>query len=373
MPTDMPAETEPGRFGAHGGTIALRALEAMLDAGRLPHALLISGPEGIGKHELARQIAQAVVCEQPQPPCGECRPCRRVFDPEHRHEPIRHADIALVQPGGICAVNDHDHSRSRTIGICQVRWIEHVTSIKPFEGPNRVMIVDPADALTVEAADAFLKTLEEPPLGVYFVLLSARESLLSETIRSRCRALRLAPLSEQRTEAWLRERLPDTGEPAVRQLARQSRGRVGWLDSELAEGDPLAIRAAQVEELLRLADASRAERLNTAEQLAGRGTGSGPQALDDLLLMLGAWVDWWRDLWLAREGRAEGIVHTTLSESVEAQAARYAPEQISGFLQTLQRTRRYLRDGVNARLALEAMLLRIPVGEPNRAAAAHGA
>lgn len=363
----METDTDAGRFGAHGGTLALQALEAMLDAGRLPHALLISGPEGIGKHRLARQIAQAVVCEQPLPPCGRCRPCRRVQDPDQPREPIRHADIALVQPGGICAVKDHDHSRSRTIGICQVRWIEHATSIKPFEGPNRVMIVDPADALTTEAADAFLKTLEEPPLGVYFVLLSARESLLSETIRSRCRALRLTPLSEPRTEAWLRERLPEQDAPAIRQLARQSRGRVGWLDAQLAEGDPLAIRAAQVEELLRLADASRADRLATAEQLTGRGAGSGPQALDDLLLMLGAWVDWWRDLWLAREGRAEGMVHTTLSETVETQAARYAPEQISGFLQTLQRTRRYLRTGVNARLALEAMLLRIP------AAAAHGA
>lgn len=362
-------DPEGGRFGAHGGTIALRALEAMLDAGRLPHALLISGPEGIGKHELALKIAQAVVCEAAQPPCGECRPCRRVFDPEHRHEPIRHADVALVQRGGICAVNDHDHSRSRTIGICQIRWVERVTSIKPFEGPNRVVIIDPADALTTEAADAFLKTLEEPPGGVYFVLLAARESLLSETIRSRCRSLPLTPLNRERTEAWLRERLPDAGDPAVRQLARQSRGRVGWLDSELAEGDPLAIREAQVEELLRLADASRAERLNTAEQLAGRSAGSGPQALDDLQQLLGAWIDWWRDLWLARVGRAESVVHMTLRESVEAQAARYAPEQISGFLRTLQRTRRYLRDGVNARLALEAMLLRIPVGEPSSAAA----
>ncbi len=367
-------ETEAGRFGAHGETIALRALEAMIDAQRLPHALLISGPEGIGKHELALKIAQGVVCGAQRPPCGDCRPCRRIFDPEHRHEPIRHTDVALVQPGGICAVNDHDHSRSRTVGICQIRWVERVTSIKPFEGPNRVVIVDPADALTGDAADAFLKTLEEPPLGVYFVLLSARESLLSETIRSRCRALRLAPLNQQRTEAWLRERLPDLDGAAIRQLARQSRGRVGWLDQELAEGDPLAIRAAQIDELLRLADASRADRLAAAEQLAGRGGQSGPQALDDLLLMLGAWIDWWRDLWLARVGETQRVVHSTLSQSVEAQAARYAPEQISRFLQTLQRTRRYLRNGVNTRLALEAMLLRIPVGQPPGAtAAAHGA
>jgi len=164
---------ELSRFGAHGGTIALRSLEAMVDAGRLPHALLISGPEGIGKHELGLSIAQAVVCEAAPAPCRRCRPCRRIHDRSRPHEPIRHADVALVQPGGICAAAEHDHSNSRTIGICQIRWVERTASLKPFEGPNRVVIVDPADALTAEAADAFLKTLEEPPPGVYFVLLSA--------------------------------------------------------------------------------------------------------------------------------------------------------------------------------------------------------
>ncbi len=358
----MAAETstELGRFGAHGGTIALRSLEAMLDAGRLPHALLISGPEGIGKHELALSIAQAVVCESAPAPCRRCRPCRRVHDRDHPRESIRHADVALIQPGGICAAADHDHSNSRTIGICQIRWVERTTSLKPFEGPNRVVIVDPADALTAEAADAFLKTLEEPPLGVYFVLLSARQSLLSETIRSRCRALHLAPLSQPRTEAWLRGRMPDLEDAAITQLARQSRGRAGWLDLALEEGDPLAIRAAQVDELLRLADTSRAERLAAAEQLTGRRGQSAPQALDDLLLVLGAWIEWWRDLWLERVGLPERIVHTTLRERVRSQAARYAPEELGRFLQRLQRTRSRLRDGVNARLALEAMLLGIP-------------
>ena len=355
------------RFGAHGDTIALRSIEAMLDADRLPHALLISGPEGIGKHELALKIAQAVVCEAQPAPCAVCRPCRRVQDPQHPRQPIHHADVAVIQPGGICAASDHDHSNSRTIGICQIRWVERTTSIKPFEGPNRVVIVDPADSLTADAADAFLKTLEEPPLGVYFILISARESMLTETVRSRCRALRLAPLNQQRTEAWLRARMPAADSTELTQLTRQSRGRVGWLDQALEEGDPLAIRAAQVDELLRLANASRADRLAAAEQLAGRRGQSAPQALEDLQLVLGTWIEWWRDLWLARLGQTDRVVHATLLERVQANAARYAPEEISRYLQTLQRTRQHLRNGVNTRLALEAMLLRIPHGDPSAA------
>ena len=101
-------------------------------------------------------------------------------------------------------------------------------------------------------------------------------------------------------------------------------------------------------------------RLAGAEQLTGRRGQSAPQALDDHLLVLGAWIEWWRDLWLERVGLPERIVHTTLRERVRSQAARYAPEELGRFLQRLQRTRSRLRDGVNARLALEAMLLGIP-------------
>lgn len=369
---NAPAEPEPfSRLGAHGGALALRSLEAMLDAGRLPHALLLSGPAGIGKRDLALSIAQAVVCESTSEPspCRRCRPCRRVRDPDHPRTPLTHADInhtdvALVEPGGVCTVSEHEygksHSNSRAIAICQVRWLERTISIKPFEGPARVVIIDPADAMTTEAADAFLKALEEPPPGVYFVLLSAREATLSETIRSRCRALRLTPLNHARTEAWLRARLPQAGADEITQLARQSRGRVGWLDSSLAEGDPLALRTAQIEELLRLSGASRAERIDAAEQLAGRRQFASPAVIEDLLTLLAAWSEWWRDIWLERMGRSEQIIHATLRDRLREQAAQYAPDQLTQFLRTLEQTRVRLRDGINARLAMEIMLLAMP-------------
>ena len=354
------------RWGAHSGAAVARTLDAMIGAQRLPHALLLCGPEGVGKRDLALRIAQSQVC-QPQngaeAPCGRCRPCRRIHDSDEPRRAIQHADVQLVQPGGICGVADHNHDNSRTIGICAVRALERDAILAPFEGSARVFIIDPADALTPEAADAFLKTLEEPPPGVVFLLLSSREHLLSETVRSRCRFLRLPPLPRRRLDDWLAQR-PDAPTDADQrdQLARLARGRGGWLEQALAQTQtsPNDERAAQIEQAVRLADADRAERLEWAEQIAGRRGATGRQAVADVLLVLDAWSDWWRDLWLHQCGRGGDIVHTAHRAQIAEQAARYAPEQVSRFLSRLHDTRTQIQRDANLRLAIEVMLLHLP-------------
>lgn len=353
------------RWGAHGDSLAGRALSAMIDSGRLPHAVLISGPAGVGKRGLALRIAQALVCAEEQQPCDHCRPCRRIQNPDEPGREIQHADVEIVSPGGLCAVAEHDHRNTRSIGICVIRRIEHATSIKPFEGDRRVYIVDPADAMTSDASDAFLKTLEEPPAGVYFLLLTAQEEMLSETIRSRCRALRLAPLSAERIEQWLQrsgDAVP-TDPEAQLELTRLARGRPGWLAAALREGDPLALRDAQIAAAVELAHANRAERLAWAEQLTGR-RGASRETVANLDLVLDAWSDWWRDLWLVREGRADDVVHAAHREQIASESPRYPAEEVSRFLEAIQTTRQLIHRGVdhggNPRLALEVLLLSIP-------------
>ncbi len=353
------------RWGAHGDALAGRTLSAIFDSGRLPHALLITGPAGVGKRDLALRIAQALVCTDEQPPCRQCRPCRRIHDPDEPTRELQHADVEIISPGGLCAVADHDHRNTRTIGICVIRRIEHATSIKPFEGDRRICIIDPAEAMTGDASDAFLKTLEEPPAGVHFLLLSAQENMISETIRSRCRTLALAPLSNERIERWL-ERIGESvpADPdARRELLRLARGRSSWLESELREGDPLIMRRAQIATAAELARSSRAERLSWAEQLVGRGRATR-DTVDNLDLVLDVWSDWWRDLWLAAEGRDNDLVHATHREQIASEASRYSPEEVSRFLEAIRTTRQQIHHaadfGGNPRLALEVLLLRIP-------------
>ncbi|MEE9277728.1 MAG: DNA polymerase III subunit delta' [Dehalococcoidia bacterium] len=342
-------------WGVVGAADAVTTLQRMLAADRVPHALLITGPPQVGKSRVALGLARALNCDAASGrPCERCRACERIAAGKH-------ADVEVVAPGGLCRVAEHDHSRSRSIGICAVRRLEMTAAMQPYEGRQRVFIVDPADALTEEAADAFLKTLEEPPAAVTFLLVTSRPALLPETVRSRCRALTVAPLAVADLAAWLaaERELP---EEQANMLARMGRGRLGWVLSALAEGDPLALRRAQTEEIRRLAAAGRAERFAHAETLAGRG--ADPQ---NALTALAHWTDWWRDILLVAAGSDDRILHRDQRAELEAEARRYRAADVCRYLMQLQRTTELLQQGVSARLALQVLLLQTPVpqeGEP---------
>lgn len=362
--TSIPA----GPWGPHAESLAGRTLTAMLDAGRLPHALLIAGPVGVGKRDLAIRTAQSLLCDSDRMasagPCRQCRNCRRLHDPAQPALDPQHTDVEVITPGALCAESDHDHRNSRTIGICIVRRIEHASTLAPFEADRKIFIINPADALTADAADAFLKTLEEPPDRVHFILLTAQEAQLSETIRSRCRTLTLAPLPARQLDEWLELWADDEGielptDPDQRaELRRLARGRPGWLQSSLRDGDPLTLRSAQIDDAIRVAQASRAERLNWSEQIIGRG--ASPQTIANLEVLLDAWTDWWRDLWLCRTDQLEALIHISQRERIMQIAALYDQHQLSQFLETIQRTRALIQRGVNARLALDVLLLDLP-------------
>ena len=362
MTTASVAPTD--RWGPHADTLSGRSVAAMLAAGRLPHAMLITGPAGVGKRDLGLRIAQSLLCDSSEAaglgPCRSCRDCLRLHDPQHPARPPQHSDVELVGPGAPCSVADHDHSNTRTIGICVVRRIEHTVTLAPFEADRRVILIDPADALTADAADAFLKTLEEPPEGVHFILITSQQERISETIRSRCRTITLAPLAASQLERWLEEWSPEAAQDVDRraELIRLARGRPEWLQSQLRDGDPLSLRAAQIEDALRMAGASRAERLGWSEQVAGRGQNA--QAAGNIELILDVWSDWWRDLWLSQAGRSDALVHVTQRARIAEHAALYDQSSISQFLERIERTRELLRKGVNGRLALDVLLLHIP-------------
>ena len=365
QPVDTPLVD--GDWGPHARTPAVRSLAAMLAADRLPHALLISGPVGVGKRDLAIRVAQTLFCESveaSQGPCRECRTCRRLHNPSQPSLDPQHTDVEVIGPGTLCAEPTHDHRNTRTIGICVIRRIEHVATLTPFEADRRIFIINPADTLTADAADAFLKTLEEPPEPVHFILLTAQEAQLSETIRSRCRSITLAPLPADELDAWLEGWAPTAGveipeEPQRRaELTRLARGRPGWLQAGLGAGDPVALRAAQIDDAVRIASADRAERLNWSEQLSGRSATA--QTVANIELILDAWSDWWRDLWLCLGNGTESLTHTSQRERIEQIAPMYDQRHITQFLEQIQRTRALLQQGVNARLALDVLLLSIP-------------
>ena len=153
-----------------------------LAGGRLPHAFLFVGPEGVGKAKFAKELAKALLCErnpeQALQACGTCPSCKQV-------ETDQHPDVIRV------AKPEDKHE----LPIRVIRDLTMSLALKPMRGPRRVAIVDDADDINEEAANAFLKTLEEPPPGSVLILVGTTREAQLDTVVSRCRVLRFEPLA----------------------------------------------------------------------------------------------------------------------------------------------------------------------------------
>jgi len=180
---------------------ATGSLRTSLERGTLHHAYLLGGPAGVGKGTVARLLAQALNCEGGvagpngwrSDPCGACAPCRKI-------EKGTHPDVLVMSEERVMAKAgrwepEGGRTPSRDIVVAQVRdLVDRRLSLRLFEGRRRVIVLDPADAMNVQAQNALLKTLEEPPDDTVLVLVSATPDELLPTIRSRCLRIPFGPL-----------------------------------------------------------------------------------------------------------------------------------------------------------------------------------
>jgi len=177
---------------------AKQTLEHALRSGKLHHAYRFEGPPGVGKGLLALALARALLCERPSPlACEACTACKRAatFSEDEPRVPA-HPDLLIVERGLYRSVLQANEASG--ISIEQVRRIVlSRVGFPPHEGRAVVCIVRAAEELTVSAANALLKTLEEPPSRTFFLLLTSQPSRLLDTIRSRTLPVRFGPLPEQ--------------------------------------------------------------------------------------------------------------------------------------------------------------------------------
>ncbi len=156
-------------------------LRAKLREGRFPHGLIFSGPQGVGKHTCALMIAKSLNCTNATAPdtfCNECTNCRKI-------EAGTHSDVMAISV-------EEDASQ---IKIAQIRHLLSMLDLQPLEGRNKIFIIDPADAMNAEAANALLKGLEEPPEKSFFVLITVNVHELLLTVRSRSQVYNFTPLT----------------------------------------------------------------------------------------------------------------------------------------------------------------------------------
>src|SRR5437763_12639642 len=190
-------------FGRERGVGLLRGA---LERGPVHHAFLLAGPEGVGKELLARTFAQAANCEEVDPavrPCGKCLNCRGI---ERGNFP----DVAFLMPQtellarSLVGRADLEGAPSKEIRVDAVRARARRLSFAALRGRRKIAIVTPADAMNERAQNTLLKTLEEPPAGTTFLLVSTNPDALLPTIRSRCARVQLGPLPEETLAARLR-------------------------------------------------------------------------------------------------------------------------------------------------------------------------
>ena len=187
------------------------ALERLLaDRSRLPHALLVHGPAGIGKTEFARALAAGALCESPRAglACETCASCHWFSQGNHPDFREILPESAMEEEGDDVAPADGgkaEKAKSLVIKIDQVRAVADFVALTTHRAGYRVLLIRPAEAMLPAAANSLLKTLEEPPPRTLIVLVSDRPARLLPTIRSRCRPLVLPLPPRDQALAWLRQ------------------------------------------------------------------------------------------------------------------------------------------------------------------------
>jgi DNA polymerase-3 subunit delta' len=201
-------------------------LRRMLESGRVPGALLFAGEEGVGKKLFALEIAKALNCRAPQgvEACGKCPACVRMsrFKFPQSEESYDWKKIIWTEHNDVGMVV----APKRLLLVDQMRDVEREANFRPFEGKARVFLVDDADKLNDQSANALLKSLEEPPPTSHIILITSRPAMLLPTIRSRCQAIRFSPLTTTEIEQHLvKNKLATPAEAGLR--ARAGHGSIG--------------------------------------------------------------------------------------------------------------------------------------------------
>jgi DNA polymerase III subunit delta' len=315
------------------------ARDALAARATWPHALLLDGPRGIGKRTLALNFARALLCESPRADglaCGQCPSCHYVAAGQH-------PDLQLVEPfevdddGEVKILDAIPVSRIRTL----IQWVQ----LTSHRGRAKVAVIVPAEAMNAAAANALLKTLEEPPPATYILLVAHQPGRIPATLRSRCRRMPVPRPDPALGVAWLAAQ--GIADP-VTLLAQAGGAPLAAL--AMAHGD------AQSERTVWLQALARPQSLSPVA-LAARIEAAGRDLRRE---MLGNALDW-LIAWTADLGRVAGggapLRHPDFAAALQGLAAAVAPIPLFRYHRSLLRQRTLVAHPLSPRLVAEAVLI----------------
>ena len=301
-------------------------LRAFLEHKNIPHAFLFYGQEGVGKKQVAKEFVKYLFCETGAS-CGECRPCIKL-------ERGSHPDLIVIEG-------------EDSIGIDRSRMLSKEIYEYPYESEKRVIIIDRAETLTHEAANALLKTLEEPPPFNHFFLITSEEQGIPLTIRSRCARVFFPPLLKEQLKQFFLQRT-NADEERADLLAHISYGSIGcglfWI-----EDDNFVLRRMIVE-LVSGKNKSFVNASLIAEKVAKTNRG--------LEMYLAFLLSLFRDLLVVKHSQdVTKIVNRDMEKLLDWQGIDI--QWVERSIKRIQETTRIMRYNINRWLAFENLLFHV--------------
>ncbi len=312
----------------------VEVLRRSLRSGKTAHSYLFEGIPGSGRKKTALTLIQALFCTAlPDDACGVCPSCRKI-------EGGNHPDIHQIAP-----LPD-----KRDISIEQLREMQRDLSLRPYEAPRKACIIDPAERMSVNAANSLLKTLEEPPGNALIILLTENAGMLLSTVRSRCQLIRFAPLSPEHVLSLLERSgmAPETA-ALVAPMSGGSLQRAMELDNESLT----ARREAVLSRLSQLTIHQIATVFDAAEELSGNR--------DATLELLDMLLSFFRDAVHLGAGNAD-IVNRSVRPAIESIATRRSFPRNLELLERIYETRRDIQRNANPKLALDHLFMALAEG-----------
>ncbi len=313
----------------------IQYMQSAVEQQKVSHAYILNGERGAGKKLLANLFAMTLQCESGKSePCGECKSCKQA---KSGNQP----DIIVVK-----------HEKAATISVDDIR--EQLNSdimIKPYSSPRKIYIIPEADLMTVQAQNALLKTLEEPPeYAIIFLLTENAESLLP-TIRSRCVMLKLRNIKDKLVKKYLMEHLqiPDYQADICAAFAQGNIGRAVML----AKSEHFNEIKEQAIQLLKYIDEMELHEIVSAIKEINKYKLEVTDYLDIITI-------WYRDILLYKAtADVDGLVFGDQLKAIKTKASKSSYEGIETILTSIEKAKTRLKANVNFDLVMELLLLTI--------------
>ncbi len=328
--------------------------------GKIPHAYLFTGVPGIGKTSMAMVLTMALNCEKfnDKEACGECKPCRQIKNGTFTEFFIvrpKKADVSIFE-------DDPKKGKGATliISINHILELERKFAFAPLE-KYRVYVIDQADRMTTEAANAFLKTLEEPPPGNIFILKTEHPHKLLSTILSRCQRIAFQPLQTQDSADWLIENRGLDKEKAML-LAKLSLGSLGR-SIKMIDSDFLNKREEWLSMIIKFFDQSKIDAFNEMDLKSQKEDKQKSFDLSEtgevgIMDMVEIWELWYRDLLLTKLGNKESLlINMDYSRKLKSIAGRFKVDNLIDCIEAIKMARRDLIKNINPKVAMGQMVL----------------